>query len=137
MDVRELGLSEEELLKKLRELEEIKRELHDLMKRIVLEFGVGSYSDDWCDDVEIELGGFSVFSCGYYGQLRGFVYDCEYEFDEDLDGAKKIFREVKKRYAEFGKRAMKVDRERMEIFGEVFGERFEVGKINSIRTNGK
>ena len=119
-----------------RELERLKGELFKLMKEVVRKYGVGEYSEDWCEDVELGLGNFSVIFSGYYGQVRVYGEDCEFEFDNDLDVAKKIFWEVKKRYAEFERRAIGTKEEKMEIFNEVFGEGFEIGKINSIGDNG-
>ena len=89
----------DELAKKYHKLDEIKFELHDLLKKIVIKTDVGEIYDDYTDTVELYLGDLTIYSCGYYNQLA--LTNCdgkEFELDHDLETTKKIYLEVRKRY---------------------------------------
>ena len=101
MDIREENISDEELVKKYRELDEIKWELHEILKELVLKTGIGDISDDYTDTVEFNLGDITIYSGSYYHELMIETDEGEIDLNHDLETAKKIFNEVKKRNEKF------------------------------------
>ena|SRR3989338_5822096 len=85
------------------ELDNIKRQLHDLLKGLVIKTGLGEIYDDYTDTVEFNLGNITIYSRGYYHQLDITKEDQEINLDHYLETAKIIYQEVKKRYEQLQK----------------------------------
>lgn len=121
MDIREQNLSEKELIKKIREIDKLKRDIHKLLKELIIKTDIGSISDDWCDDAEIQLGEISIFSCGYYHDLKIETNDEEIDINYDLEAIKKIYNELVDRYNKFIKKTRN-----NKIAEEIFNKKFEL-----------
>jgi len=96
-------VNEFELEKKYRELDNIKWELHKLLKNIVIKTGLGEIYDDYTDNVELNIGDITIYSCGYYHQLDINKDNVEINLDHDLETTKIIYQEVKKRHEQLQK----------------------------------
>ncbi len=115
-------VNESELEKKYRKLDNIKWELHKLLKNIVIKTGLGEIYDDYTDTVELNIGDITIYSCGYYHQLNLDKNGEEINLDHDLETTKIIYQEIKKRHEqlqktnELRKSRIKVE----EIFDKTF-----------------
>lgn len=96
-------MNDKALEKEYRELDSIKWELHDLLKKLVIKTNLGEIYDDYTDTVEFNIGNITIYSCGYYHQLDIDKNGEEINLDHDLETAKKIYREVEKRHEQFWK----------------------------------
>ena len=114
--------NEQELEKKYRELDSIKWELHDLLKKLVIKTNIGEIYDDYTDTVELSIGDITIYSCAYYHQIDINQGGNEINLDHDLETTKIIYQEVKKRYEqlqktkEFGRSQIKTE----DIFNKSF-----------------
>lgn len=109
-------------IEKYRELDELKWELHDLLKKIIIKTGLGEISDDYTDTAELELGDINIISDSYYHDLKIETDEGEIDINHDLETAKKVFKEVEKRYEEIEetKESEKVKEKAEEIFNRDF-----------------
>lgn len=114
--------NEEGGVKKYRELDELKWELHDLLKKIIIKTDLGEISDDYTDTTELELGDINIISDSYYHDLKIETDEGEIDINHDLETAKKVFKEVEKRYEEIEetKESEKVKEKAEEIFNRDF-----------------
>lgn len=89
--------------KKYCDLFEAKKQLHRLLRRIVVATKIGIQERYPDDDIELDIGNGSINSCAKYGQVRYYPegFCCEYELDEDLKIIKYLIKEINKRFQEF------------------------------------
>jgi len=91
--------------KDYRDLFDAKQELHKLLRRVVVSTKLGRQKKQPDDDIELNVGGGSIGSCGRYEQVRyypnGFMG--EYEFDDDLETITYFMVEINKRFQQFRK----------------------------------
>jgi hypothetical protein len=112
--------------KEYRELYSLKRNLHKLMKKVILATQNGCIEEEGieCEGPEslsLDFAGGELYSCIYYEQVRFCDNEVnEYEFDEDLDKVKKIVKELEARWAEI---MDSVDREKIK---DILNQRFKL-----------
>ena len=124
--MRKNKLSEEEslMLKELRESDNLKREIHEMLKKLIIKTEIGEIEEGWADDLNFDIGDFSIYSCGYYQQLTLVDKDgIEHELDNDLKNVKKLFKEIKKRADEFNKI---IQNKSLKIAVKVFKKPFQL-----------
>ena len=92
--------------KECRELYNIKTSLHKLMKNIILASHCGSIEEEGIEcsgpeSLNLDFAGGEIYSCIYYEQVRFSDNEGEeYEFDDDLDKLREIFKELDARWKE-------------------------------------
>lgn len=64
-----------------------KKELHKLLRRVVVSAKIGRQHKQPDDDIELDVGNGSLGSCGRYEQVRYYPKGIfgEYELDQDLE----------------------------------------------------
>ena len=88
--------------KEYRKLYFMKNELHKMLKDVIIKTELGEIEDDFSDTLNFPFSGGWIYSCSYYEQLRFCDSEgIEHEFDNDLKSVKRLFNEIKKRYALF------------------------------------
>ena len=92
--------------KEYRELYDLKKRLHKLMKDIILTSFSGSIEEEGIDSngpesLNLDFAGGELYSCLYYEQVRfSDNQGEEYEFDNDLNEIRSIFKELEARRKE-------------------------------------
>ena len=92
--------------KEYRELYNLKTKLHKLIRNIILATSSGSIEEEGIEDsgpesLSLDFAGGELYSCIYYEQVR-FSDDRgkEYEFDDNLNEIRRIFKELELRWKE-------------------------------------
>ena len=92
--------------KDYRELYDLKKKLHKLMKDIILTSSCGSIEEEGIEDsgpesLNLDFAGGELYSCLYYEQVRfSDNQGEEHEFDDDLNKIRGIFKELEARWKE-------------------------------------
>lgn len=84
--------------KEYRELYQLKQELHETMKKLVIKTNLGSIEDENTniEGISLDFMDGEIYSCVYYEQVR-FCNGEEYELDDNLQTVKEIVKELRKR----------------------------------------
>ena len=126
-------MNEEEslILRESQELYELKVKLHKMLKEIIIKTGLGEVEDGYVDDLNLDVGGCSIYSCGYYQQLMLVDEDgVENEFDNDLESVRYLYKEIKKRLAEYDKIIKnKSQKTAVRVFEKALKIKFEIERL--------
>lgn len=100
-----LSPKEKEQLDAYNTLFDAKRDLHQLLRRVVVSTKLGSQQKQPDDDIELDIGDDGISSCRKYEQVRYFSSKkrCEYELDSDIEAIQYLINEINKRFQEFRK----------------------------------
>lgn len=112
-------------IEEYRELDEIKFELHDLLKKLAIKTGLGYISDDYTETIEFDLGDINIISDNYYHDLKIITDEGEIDLNHNLEIAEKILEEVQKRSEEYEK---KTAGKRKNDAEEIFEKDFKIEK---------
>ncbi len=104
-ELKKLGKEKQKIITNYNDLFDAKRELHKLFRRVVVSTKLGRQEKDPDDDIELDIGGGSIGSCGRYGQVRYYPEGVfgEYQLDDDLKMINYLINEINKRFQEFRK----------------------------------
>lgn len=112
-------------------IEEIKSEkygvehyLHKLIKLAITMTGRGTVHDDYTGSIDIEVGGFAIYSDPYYNQITIYTQDdIEMRMErEDEEVLRKLADELKKRILTFERKIRNVRNEKAaEVFDRPLG----------------
>ena len=93
------------MIQNFEEIYKTRKELHKLLRRIVVSTKLGRQHKRPDDDIILDIGKGSLGSCGRYEQVRYYPagYGGEYELDNDLENLRYLFEEVNRRFQEFRK----------------------------------
>jgi len=104
-----------------RELYELKGELHEMLKEIIIKSGIGDIEEDYSDSVSLDFAGGIIYSCPHYEQLMFCDADGEeYELDNDLENTGKLFKEIQNRYKKLNLKMGNVNDAASDIFDQTF-----------------
>ncbi len=97
------NMSEKEQIENYRRLFEAKRELHKLMRRVLVSIKLGRQHKQPDDDIEMDIGNGTLASCARYEQVRYFLKGAlgEYEMDRDVESIEYLIKEIKNRFRAF------------------------------------
>jgi len=85
--------------------------LHQLMKLAITVTGRGNVCDDYTDAIDIEIGGFAIYSDPYYNQISMYTEDdIEMEIENE-DTLRELTKELKKRILAFDRKTRKIRNE--------------------------
>jgi len=102
MDLNEKNID----IPKFRKLDEMKNELHELIRNIIIKTDLEEIDkDDYSDTINFSFGDCSICSVSYYQQL--VFYDetgCEYDLEYNFSAVKELLDEINDRYYQFEKR---------------------------------
>lgn len=117
--------------KEYRELFDLKDELHELMREIIIKTNLGDIEESGVggkgiEDLNLEFAGGSLNSCFYYEQVRFCDSEgVEYEFDNDLEIIRKIVKELGERLEQINSL---IDEDKMtKILDKNFGMKSQNG----------
>jgi hypothetical protein len=128
----EISESELKIFNESRELFESKNKIHELLKKFIIRTELGEIEEGYADDLNFDIGKYSIYSCGYYQQLM--IVDEngeEHELDNNLQAVRELYARLIGLEKEFNrvienkglKIANKVFKKHLKIkFGEDFSE---------------
>ncbi len=96
---------EEKIVVQYHKLFDAKRELHKLMRRVVVSTKLGRQTKEPDDDIDLEIGNGILGSCARYGQVRYYPLKLsgEYQLDDDINIIEYLIKEIKRRFSQFQK----------------------------------
>lgn len=80
----------------------MENKIHQILKKLIVKTGIGEIEEGYADDLNFNIGEYTIYSCGYYQQLM--VNDEEgndHELDKDFGAVKMLCNEIEKREKEF------------------------------------
>ena len=82
-----LNDSEKKMVQEYHKLFDAKRELHKLMRRVVVSTKLGRQIKQPDDDIDLEIGNGILGSCARYGQVRYYPLKLsgEYQLEDDAE----------------------------------------------------
>ena len=100
-----INANEKKIIEQYHKLFDSKRELHKLMRRVVISTKLGRQIKQPDDDVDLEIGNGILGSCARYEQIRYYPLKLfgEYQLEDDVEIIEYLIKEIKIRFLQFQK----------------------------------
>ena len=100
-----INSNEKKITEQYHKLFDSKRELHKLMRRVVISTKLGRQTKQPDDDIDLEIGNGILGSCARYEQVRYYPLGLsgEYQLDDDVEIIEYLIKEIKTRFLQFQK----------------------------------